>query len=54
MAIDQSQLTAALEAIVEPELGLPLGSIGLLREVQVAPPSGQNRAGIARGGVARI
>ncbi len=34
MAIDQSQLTAALNAIVEPELGLPLGSIGLLREVR--------------------
>ena len=34
MAIDQSQLTAALNAIVEPELGLPLGSLGLLREVK--------------------
>jgi ATP-binding protein involved in chromosome partitioning len=34
MAIDQSQLTAALDAIVEPELGLPLGSIGFLREVR--------------------
>ncbi len=34
MAIDQSELTAALNAIVEPELGLPLGSIGLLREVR--------------------
>jgi ATP-binding protein involved in chromosome partitioning len=34
MAIDQSQLTAALDAIVEPELGLPLGSIGLLRDVK--------------------
>jgi ATP-binding protein involved in chromosome partitioning len=34
MAIDQSQLTAALDAIVEPELGLPLGKIGLLREVR--------------------
>jgi ATP-binding protein involved in chromosome partitioning len=34
MAIDQSQLTAALDAIVEPELGLPLGTIGLLREVR--------------------
>jgi ATP-binding protein involved in chromosome partitioning len=34
MAIDQSQLTAALNAIVEPELGLPLGTIGLLREVR--------------------
>ena len=34
MAIDQSQLTAALGAIVEPELGLPLGTIGLLREVK--------------------
>ena len=28
MAIDQSQLEAALDAIVEPELGLPLGDIG--------------------------
>ncbi len=35
MAIDQSQLTTALNAIVEPELGLPLGSLGLLREVKV-------------------
>jgi ATP-binding protein involved in chromosome partitioning len=34
MAIDQSQLTAALNAIVEPELGLPLGGLGLLREVK--------------------
>ena len=34
MAIDQSQLTAALDAIVEPELGLPLGGLGLLREVK--------------------
>jgi ATP-binding protein involved in chromosome partitioning len=34
MAIDESQLTAALDAIVEPELGLPLGTIGLLREVR--------------------
>jgi ATP-binding protein involved in chromosome partitioning len=34
MAIDQSQLTEALNAIVEPELGLPLGAIGLLREVR--------------------
>jgi ATP-binding protein involved in chromosome partitioning len=34
MAIDQSQLTTALNAIVEPELGLPLGSIGFLREVR--------------------
>ena len=34
MAIDQSQLTAALDAIVEPELGVPLGGLGLLREVK--------------------
>jgi len=34
MAIDQSQLTAVLNAIVEPELGLPLGTLGLLREVR--------------------
>jgi ATP-binding protein involved in chromosome partitioning len=34
MAVDQSQLAAALEAIVEPELGLPLGDIGFLREVR--------------------
>src|ERR1700728_4800759 len=34
MAIDQSQLTAALDAIVEPELGLPWAKIGLLREVR--------------------
>ena len=33
MAVDQSELAAALGAIVEPELGLPLGTIGFLREV---------------------
>jgi ATP-binding protein involved in chromosome partitioning len=33
MAIDQSQLVAALGAIVEPELGLPLGTTGMLRDV---------------------
>jgi ATP-binding protein involved in chromosome partitioning len=33
MAIDQSQLAAALGAIVEPELGLPLAATGMLREV---------------------
>jgi ATP-binding protein involved in chromosome partitioning len=33
MAIDQSELRAALSAVVEPELGLTLGEIGLLREV---------------------
>jgi ATP-binding protein involved in chromosome partitioning len=34
MAIDQSQLGEALNAIVEPEIGLPLGTLGLLRSVQ--------------------
>jgi ATP-binding protein involved in chromosome partitioning len=34
MAIDQSQLEEALNAIVEPELGLPLGAVGMLREVK--------------------
>ena len=34
MAIDQSQLSAALSAIVDPELDLPLGTIGALREVK--------------------
>ena len=34
MAIDQSQLTAALNAVVDPELGLPLGALGLLREAK--------------------
>jgi ATP-binding protein involved in chromosome partitioning len=34
MAVDQEQLTAALGAIVEPELGLPLSQIGFLREVR--------------------
>jgi ATP-binding protein involved in chromosome partitioning len=34
MAVDQSELVAALGAIVEPELGLPLGAIGFLREVK--------------------
>jgi ATP-binding protein involved in chromosome partitioning len=33
MAVDHSELAAALEAIVEPELGLPLGALGMLREV---------------------
>ena len=33
MAVDQLQLEAALNAIIEPELGLALGDIGLLREV---------------------
>jgi ATP-binding protein involved in chromosome partitioning len=33
MAVDQSELAGALGAIVEPELGLPLGEIGFLREV---------------------
>jgi ATP-binding protein involved in chromosome partitioning len=33
MAIDQSQLEAALGAIVEPELGLPLGLTGMVRDV---------------------
>ena len=33
MAIDQSQLAAALGAIVEPELGVPLGTTGMLRDV---------------------
>jgi ATP-binding protein involved in chromosome partitioning len=35
MAIDQSELESALNAIVEPELELPLGTIGMLREVKV-------------------
>jgi ATP-binding protein involved in chromosome partitioning len=34
MAIDQSQLSAALSAIMDPELDLPLGTIGMLREVK--------------------
>jgi ATP-binding protein involved in chromosome partitioning len=34
MAVDQLQLEAALSAIIEPELGLPLGDIGFLREVK--------------------
>jgi ATP-binding protein involved in chromosome partitioning len=34
MGIDQPQLEAALGAIVEPELGLQLGGIGMLREVR--------------------
>jgi ATP-binding protein involved in chromosome partitioning len=35
MAIDQPQLESALNAIVDPELGLPLGAIGFVREVKV-------------------
>ncbi len=34
MAADQSQLEAALDAVVEPELGLTLGELGLLRTVR--------------------
>jgi ATP-binding protein involved in chromosome partitioning len=34
MAIDQQELTTALGAIVEPELGLPLGQIGFLRDIR--------------------
>ena len=34
MGIDQSQLEAALGAIVEPELGLELGGTGMLREIK--------------------
>jgi ATP-binding protein involved in chromosome partitioning len=34
MAIDQLQLEEALNAIIEPELSLPLGELGLLREVK--------------------
>jgi ATP-binding protein involved in chromosome partitioning len=33
MAVDQEQLSAALRAIIEPELGLPLGEIGFLRDI---------------------
>jgi ATP-binding protein involved in chromosome partitioning len=35
MAVDQSELVAALDAIVEPELGLPLGVLGMVRDVTV-------------------
>ena len=34
MAADQSQLEAALSAVQEPELGLTLGELGLLRSVR--------------------
>ena len=34
MAIDQSQLSTALGAIVDPELDLPLSTMGVLREVK--------------------
>ena len=34
MAADQSQLEAALSAVVEPELGLALGELGVLRAVR--------------------
>jgi ATP-binding protein involved in chromosome partitioning len=33
MAVDLSELVAALDAIVEPELGLPLGVLGMVRDV---------------------
>ena len=34
MGIDQPELDAALAAIVEPELGIPLGGTGMLREIK--------------------
>jgi ATP-binding protein involved in chromosome partitioning len=34
MAVNQDHLEAALRAIIEPELGLPLGELGFLREVK--------------------
>jgi ATP-binding protein involved in chromosome partitioning len=34
MASDQAQLESALGAVVEPELGLPLGELGLIRSVR--------------------
>jgi ATP-binding protein involved in chromosome partitioning len=34
MAVDQSQLEAALQAVEDPELGLTLGDLGLLRTVR--------------------
>ncbi len=34
MASDQAELEAALGAVVDPELGLPLGDLGLLRSVR--------------------
>ena len=34
MASDQAQLEATLGAVVDPELGLPLGELGLLRSVR--------------------
>jgi ATP-binding protein involved in chromosome partitioning len=34
MSIDEATLAAALEAIIESELGLPLGQVGFLREVK--------------------
>ena len=34
MAADQSQLEAALSAVREPELGLTLGELGLVRSVR--------------------
>jgi len=35
MAADQSQLEAALSAVREPEIGLTLGDLGLVRSVRV-------------------
>lgn len=35
MAADQAQLESAVRAVVEPELGLPLGDLGLLRAARV-------------------
>ena len=41
-----------LRAVVEPELGLTLGDLGLLRDGAAAPAPGAHRGGPARGGLA--
>ena len=53
MAPDQSQLEAALSAVEDPELGLTLGDLGLVRSVRDAPAPGARGGGPPRGGLAR-
>ena len=35
MASDQAQLEQVLDAVIDPELGLPLGDLGMVRQVRI-------------------
>ena len=54
MAIDQRELEGALNAIIDPELGLALGEIGFLREVKAPAAPGPHRGRAAGGGLAYL